>query len=67
MIVETPVAPAAITAESPTAPAPNTTSDAPSPGFSTLSTVPAPVCTPQPSGAATARSRPGSITTTFDS
>ena len=67
MIVPTPEAVAAITADSPTPPAPNTTSEASGGGASTLSTVPAPVCTPQPSGAATPRSISSPTTTTFDS
>jgi hypothetical protein len=66
-IVPTPEAKAAITADSPTPPAPNTTSDDSGGGASTFSTVPAPVCTPQPSGAATARSISSPTTTTFDS
>ena len=61
--VSTPRCTAAISPASPTPPAPKTANEEPAAGFSTLRTAPAPVWMPQPSGAATVRSRPGSTFT----
>ncbi len=67
MMVVSPRAAAAMSAERPTEPPPVISSDEPGGQFRELSTAPAPVWTPQPSGPASSSGTPSGIFTTLTS